>query len=152
MSLRRTRAIAVGAGVRARSRAAAFLLQRPLHHLHQSSSPVRDWLAEADLRRSLAQDFQTLLICRVRPHKLQILADRSGETVACPASRIRFFRAGLLSPLGLPSGEKYFYRNGKDQVAIEDLRERIGFVTQDTQLFSGIDPRESAICAAGRDR
>src|SRR5258708_22893412 len=50
MSLRRTRAIAVGAGVRARSRAAAFLLQRPLHHLHQSSSPVRDWLAEADLR------------------------------------------------------------------------------------------------------
>jgi len=39
----------------------------------------------------------------------------------------------------LPPKEWPIFYNGtpEDQVAIEDLRERIGFVTQDTQLFSG---------------
>jgi ATP-binding cassette subfamily B protein len=41
---------------------------------------------------------------------------------------------GLYSP---KTGHIYYNGTTEDQVAIEDLRERIGFVTQDAQLFSG---------------
>src|SRR5436853_1184876 len=41
---------------------------------------------------------------------------------------------GLYRP---KSGHIFYNGTPEDQVAIEDLRERIGFVTQDTQLFSG---------------
>src|SRR6202040_3342099 len=41
---------------------------------------------------------------------------------------------GLYSP---KTGHIYYNGATEDQVAIEDLRERIGFVTQDAQLFSG---------------
>ena len=35
------------------------------------------------------------------------------------------------------SGHIYYNGTAEDEIAIEDLRERIGFVTQDAQLFSG---------------
>src|SRR2546427_1641056 len=38
---------------------------------------------------------------------------------------------------GPKTGHIYYNGTSEDQIAIEDLRERIGFVTQDTQLFSG---------------
>jgi ATP-binding cassette subfamily B protein len=41
---------------------------------------------------------------------------------------------GLYAP---KSGHIFYNGTPEDQVAIEDLRERIGFVTQDAQLFSG---------------
>ena len=44
----------------------------------------------------------------------------------------------LLVGLDRPkSGHIYYNGTREDEVAIEDLRERIGFVTQDAQLFSG---------------
>ena len=46
--------------------------------------------------------------------------------------------AGASSTTGRPTTE----------VDLDELRERIGFVTQDTQLFSGLDPREPALRAA----
>jgi ATP-binding cassette subfamily B protein len=41
---------------------------------------------------------------------------------------------GLYRP---KTGHIYYNGTAEDQVAIDDLRERIGFVTQDAQLFSG---------------
>jgi ATP-binding cassette, subfamily B, bacterial len=41
---------------------------------------------------------------------------------------------GLYRPL---SGSILYNGNSLDEIALDDLRERIGFVTQDTQLFSG---------------
>ncbi len=63
-----------------------------------------------------------------------------GETIAFvgPSGAGKTSLVKLLVGLYRPESGHIFY-NGtpEDQVAIEDLRERIGFVTQDTQLFSG---------------
>src|SRR5713226_2314843 len=63
-----------------------------------------------------------------------------GETIAFvgPSGAGKTSLVKLLVGLYRPKSGHIFY-NGtpEDQVAIEDLRERIGFVTQDTQLFSG---------------
>jgi ATP-binding cassette subfamily B protein len=63
-----------------------------------------------------------------------------GETIAFvgPSGAGKTSLVKLLVGLYRPRSGHIFY-NGtpEDQVAIEDLRERIGFVTQDTQLFSG---------------
>src|SRR5467141_1153385 len=63
-----------------------------------------------------------------------------GETIAFvgPSGAGKTSLVKLLVGLYRPESGHIFY-NGtpEDQVAIEDLSERIGFVTQDTQLFSG---------------
>ena len=63
-----------------------------------------------------------------------------GETIAFvgPSGAGKTTLVKLLVGLYTPKSGHIFY-NGtpEDQVAIEDLRERIGFVTQDAQLFSG---------------
>src|SRR6267378_1958213 len=63
-----------------------------------------------------------------------------GETIAFvgPSGAGKTSLVKLLVGLYRPKSGHIFY-NGtpEDQVAIEDLRGRIGFVTQDTQLFSG---------------
>jgi len=63
-----------------------------------------------------------------------------GETIAFvgPSGAGKTSLVKLLVGLYRPKSGHIFY-NGtpEDQVAIEDLRERMGFVTQDTQLFSG---------------
>jgi ATP-binding cassette, subfamily B, bacterial len=63
-----------------------------------------------------------------------------GETIAFvgPSGAGKTTLVKLLVGLYQPK-EGHIYYNGaaEDQVAIEDLRERIGFVTQDAQLFSG---------------
>ncbi len=65
---------------------------------------------------------------------------RRGETVAFvgPSGAGKTTLVKLLVGLYRPQSGHIFY-NGtpEDQIAIETLRERIGFVTQDTQLFSG---------------
>jgi len=43
----------------------------------------------------------------------------------------------LVGLYGPKTGHIYYNGIPEDRIAIEDLRERIGFVTQDTQLFSG---------------
>jgi ATP-binding cassette, subfamily B, bacterial len=63
-----------------------------------------------------------------------------GETIAFvgPSGAGKTTLVKLLVGLYRPkSGHIYYNGVPEDQVAIEDLRERIGFVTQDTQLFSG---------------
>ena len=63
-----------------------------------------------------------------------------GETIAFvgPSGAGKTTLVKLLVGLYPPkSGHIYYNGTPEDQVAIEDLRERIGFVTQDTQLFSG---------------
>jgi ATP-binding cassette subfamily B protein len=63
-----------------------------------------------------------------------------GETIAFvgPSGAGKTTLVKLLVGLYRPkSGHIYYNGIPEDQVAIEDLRERIGFVTQDTQLFSG---------------
>jgi ATP-binding cassette subfamily B protein len=65
---------------------------------------------------------------------------RRNETIAFvgPSGSGKTTLVKLLVGLYAPKSGHIFY-NGtpEDQVAIEDLRERIGFVTQDAQLFSG---------------
>ena len=65
---------------------------------------------------------------------------RRGETIAFvgPSGAGKTTLVKLLVGLYTPKSGHIFY-NGtpEDQIAIEDLRERIGFVTQDAQLFSG---------------
>jgi ATP-binding cassette subfamily B protein len=65
---------------------------------------------------------------------------RRSETIAFvgPSGSGKTTLVKLLVGLYAPKSGHIFY-NGtpEDQVAIEDLRERIGFVTQDAQLFSG---------------
>jgi len=65
---------------------------------------------------------------------------RRGETVAFvgPSGAGKTTLVKLLVGLYRPQSGHIFY-NGtpEDQIAIETLRERIGLVTQDTQLFSG---------------
>jgi ATP-binding cassette subfamily B protein len=65
---------------------------------------------------------------------------RRNETIAFvgPSGSGKTTLVKLLVGLYAPKSGQIFY-NGtpEDQVAIEDLRERIGFVTQDAQLFSG---------------
>jgi len=63
-----------------------------------------------------------------------------GETIAFvgPSGSGKTTLVKLLVGLYRPkSGHIYYNDTSEDQVAIEDLRERIGFVTQDAQLFSG---------------
>jgi ATP-binding cassette subfamily B protein len=63
-----------------------------------------------------------------------------GETIAFvgPSGAGKTTLVKLLVGLYQPkSGHIYYNGTAQNQVAIEDLRERIGFVTQDTQLFSG---------------
>ncbi len=63
-----------------------------------------------------------------------------GETIAFvgPSGAGKTTLVKLLVGLYQPkAGHIYYNGTPEDQVAIEDLRERIGFVTQDTQLFSG---------------
>jgi len=63
-----------------------------------------------------------------------------GETIAFvgPSGAGKTSLVKLLVGLYRPKSGHIFYNGtAEDQVAIEDLRERIGFVTQDTQLFSG---------------
>lgn len=63
-----------------------------------------------------------------------------GETIAFvgPSGAGKTTLVKLLVGLYQPKIGHIFYNSTpEDQVAIEDLRERIGFVTQDTQLFSG---------------
>jgi ATP-binding cassette, subfamily B, bacterial len=63
-----------------------------------------------------------------------------GETIAFvgPSGAGKTTLVKLLVGLYRPkSGHIHYNGTPEDQVAIEDLRERIGFVTQDTQLFSG---------------
>ncbi len=65
---------------------------------------------------------------------------RRGETVAFvgPSGAGKTTLVKLLVGLYRPQSGHIFY-NGipEDQIAVDTLRERIGFVTQDTQLFSG---------------
>ena len=65
---------------------------------------------------------------------------RRNETIAFvgPSGSGKTTLVKLLVGLYAPKSGHIFY-NGtpEDQIAIEDLRERIGFVTQDAQLFSG---------------
>src|SRR5579872_5215722 len=65
---------------------------------------------------------------------------RRGETIAFvgPSGSGKTTLVKLLVGLYNPKSGHIFY-NGtpEDQIAIEDLRERIGLVTQDAQLFSG---------------
>jgi ATP-binding cassette, subfamily B, bacterial len=65
---------------------------------------------------------------------------RRNETIAFvgPSGSGKTTLVKLLVGLYAPKSGHIFY-NGtpEDQVAIDDLRERIGFVTQDAQLFSG---------------
>src|SRR5881227_2576728 len=65
---------------------------------------------------------------------------RRGETIAFvgPSGAGKTTLVKLLVGLYRPQAGHIFY-NGtpEDQIDIEDLRKRIGFVTQDTQLFSG---------------
>ena len=71
--------------------------------------------------------------------EISFRAQRS-ETIAFvgPSGSGKTTLVKLLVGLYAPKSGHIFY-NGtpEDQVAIEDLRERIGFVTQDAQLFSG---------------
>src|SRR6202163_4494908 len=63
-----------------------------------------------------------------------------GETIAfvVPSGAGKTTLVKLLVGLYEPQmGHIYYNGVAEDQIAIEDLRERIGFVTQDTQLFSG---------------
>src|SRR5262249_2788344 len=63
-----------------------------------------------------------------------------GETVAFvgPSVAGKTTLVKLLVGLYRPkAGHIYYNRIAEDQVAIGDLRDRIGFVTQDAQLFSG---------------
>src|SRR3984893_903693 len=63
-----------------------------------------------------------------------------GETIAFvgPSGAGKTTLVKLLVGLyGPKTGHIYYNGTREDQLAIEDLRERIGFVTQDTQLFSG---------------
>src|SRR5262245_40423083 len=63
-----------------------------------------------------------------------------GETVAFvgPSGAGKTTLVKLLVGLYRPkAGHIYYNRIAEDQVAIGDLRDRIGFVTQDAQLFSG---------------
>ena len=65
---------------------------------------------------------------------------RRGETIAFvgPSGAGKTTLVKLLVGLYTPKTGHIFYNGtAEDQVAIEDLRERIGFVTQDAQLFSG---------------
>jgi len=65
-----------------------------------------------------------------------------GETIAFvgPSGAGKTSLVKLLVGLYRPkSGQSFITETPEDQVAIEDLRERIGFVTQDTQLFFRID-------------
>ena len=65
---------------------------------------------------------------------------RRGETVAFvgPSGAGKTTLVKLLVGLYRPkTGHIYYNGTAEDEVAIEDLRERIGFVTQDAQLFSG---------------
>jgi len=65
---------------------------------------------------------------------------RRGETIAFvgPSGSGKSTLVKLLVGLYAPKSGRILY-NGtpENQIAIEDLRERIGFVTQDAQLFSG---------------
>jgi len=76
-----------------------------------------------------------------------------GETIAFvgPSGAGKTSLVKLLVGLYRPKSGHIFY-NGtpEDQVAIEDLRERIGFVTQDHAAVFRIDSRELAIRAPGR--
>src|SRR5262249_17778622 len=63
-----------------------------------------------------------------------------GETIAFvgPSGAGKTTLVKLLVGLYRPqSGHIYYNGTREDEIAIEDLRERMGFVTQDTQLFSG---------------
>ena len=63
-----------------------------------------------------------------------------GETIAFvgPSGAGKTTLVKLLVGLyGPKAGHIYYNGTPEDRIAIEDLRERIGFVTQDTQLFSG---------------
>jgi len=63
-----------------------------------------------------------------------------GETIAFvgPSGAGKTTLVKLLVGLYTPkSGHIFYSGTPEDQIAIEDLRERIGFVTQDAQLFSG---------------
>src|SRR6478672_2638010 len=63
-----------------------------------------------------------------------------GETIAFvgPSGAGKTTLVKLLVGLYRPKSGHIFYNGvAEDQIAIEDLRERIGFVTQDAQLFSG---------------
>jgi len=65
---------------------------------------------------------------------------RRNETIAFvgPSGSGKTTLVKLLVGLYAPKSGHIFYNSTpEDQVAIEDLRERIGFVTQDAQLFSG---------------
>jgi ATP-binding cassette subfamily B protein len=65
---------------------------------------------------------------------------RRGETVAFvgPSGAGKTSLVKLLVGLYWPmSGHILYNGTPEDEVAIEDLRDRLGFVTQDTQLFSG---------------
>ncbi len=65
---------------------------------------------------------------------------RRGETIAFvgPSGSGKTTLVKLLVGLYAPkSGHILYNGTPEDQIAIEDLRERIGFVTQDAQLFSG---------------
>ncbi len=67
-------------------------------------------------------------------------AVKRGETIAFvgPSGAGKSTLVKLLVGLYRPrSGHIYYNGTPEDQIAIEDLRERIGFVTQDAQLFSG---------------
>jgi ATP-binding cassette subfamily B protein len=71
--------------------------------------------------------------------EISFRADR-GETIAFvgPSGAGKTTLVKLLVGLYRPkSGHIYYNGTREDEVAIEDLRERIGFVTQDAQLFSG---------------
>lgn len=63
-----------------------------------------------------------------------------GQTIAFvgPSGAGKTTLVKLLVGLYQPrSGHIYYNGTPEDQIAIQDLRERIGFVTQDAQLFSG---------------
>ncbi|MCL5030428.1 MAG: ABC transporter ATP-binding protein/permease [Bacteroidetes bacterium] len=65
---------------------------------------------------------------------------KTGETIAFvgPSGAGKTTLVKLLVGLYVPKSGKIFYNNiPGDQIDYDELREKIGFVTQDTQLFSG---------------
>ncbi len=92
---------------------------------------------------------------RRRPLQRDFVRRTRGETVAFvgPSGVGKTTLVKLLVGLYRPqAGHIYYNGTAEDEIAIESLRERIGFVTQDAQLFSGSIRENLLFVHAGRHR